>query len=110
MSKPNMLDKTLKLLFRTTETQRIAQILLVEIRDRQNAGKPYTADEYHNFCKLKGIEEQKYQSVLSKLRQAGLVVKKGGHHAGTITLNSHFILYLLKEWNEFLGVEYGKPT
>ena len=110
MSKTIMLDRTLKLLFRTTETQRIAKILLTEIRDRQNAGDPYTADEYHQFCKLKGIDEQKYQTALSKLRKAGLVVKKGGHHAGRITLNSHFILYLLKEWNEFLGVQYGKPT
>ena len=109
MSEPSMLDKTISLLFRTRETQRIALKLLMTIRNRQIAGKPYTADEYHEFCKEHGFSEQTYQGVLSKLRQHGIVQKKGGHHAGRITLNTYFVFQLLQEWNEFLGVGYAKP-
>jgi len=110
MSKTSMvLEKTISLLF-DPKTRVVAQTLLTEIRNRQNTGNPYLADEYMEFCKKYGFELSTYYSVLSKLREYGLVMKTGGHHKGCYKINSHFIFQILKEWLEFLGVEYGKPT
>jgi len=109
MSETSMvLEKTVSLLFEP-KTRKLAQILLTEIRNRQETNNPYKADEYQDFCKKYGFSQTQYYTVLSKLRDFGLVRKYGGHHEGCYAVNSHFILQLLKEWLSFLGANYEKP-
>ena len=80
-----MLEKTLELLFRTAKTRKIALALLREVRDRQNTENPYSAEEYHRFCEKHNFKESSYQSVVSTLRNCGLLVKSGGHLEGDMT-------------------------
>ncbi|MEM3874691.1 MAG: hypothetical protein QXU45_06125 [Candidatus Bathyarchaeia archaeon] len=109
MSKSNMpLEKTISLLF-DPKTRNLAITLLMEIRNRQNTENPYKSKEYVEFCKRHGFQQTQYYSVLSKLRDYGIVYKTGGHHEGVYRINSYFIFQLLKEWMEFLGVEYSNP-
>ena len=98
-----MLKKTLSLLFRTQETRRIALALLTEVRDRHNTENPYSAEEYHDFCRNHGFKESSYQNVVSTLRSCGLLVKSGGHHGGRYDINYRFALVLSSELFEFLG-------
>ena len=100
-----MLEKTLRLLFRTHETRKIALALLREVRERQNTADPYTSDEYHEFCKEHDFKESSYQSVVSTLRNCGLLVKSGGHHGGRYDINYRFALDLSSELYEFLGAK-----
>ena len=104
-----MLEKTLRLLFRTQETRRIALTLLIQVRDRQNAENPYTSDEYHEFCKKHEFKESSYQNVVATLRNCGLLVKSGGHHGGRYDINYHFALELASELFQFLGARYTNP-
>jgi Cdc6-like AAA superfamily ATPase len=104
-----VLEKTISMLF-DPKTRILAQTLLTEIRNRQDTDNPYKADEYQEFCKKHGFSQNQYYTILSKLRDVGIVRKYGGHHEGAYAINSHFILQLLKEWLEFLGAEYGEPT
>lgn len=103
-----MLEKTLKLLFRTQDTQRIALVLLTEIRDRQNTENPYTSDEYHELCKKHNFSEQSYQNVLNTLREHELLIKTGGHHGGRYDINYSFVSRFASELFEFLGAKYKK--
>ena len=100
-----MLEKTLALLFRTHETRKIALTLLVEVRDRQTTENPYSAEEYHDFCRGHGFKESSYQNVVSTLRNCGLLVKSGGHHGGRYDINYSFALDLSSELYEFLGAK-----
>lgn len=110
MSKSNIpLEKTISLIF-DPKTRNVARMLLTEIRNRQNTDNPYHADEYGEFCKEHGFEQSTYYSVLSKLREHGIVMKTGGHHKGVYRINSYFIFQLLRELLDFVGVEYRKPT
>jgi len=104
-----MLEKTLALLFRTQETRKIALALLTEVRNRQNSKNPYSAEEYHKFCKDHNFKESSYQSVVATLRNCGLLVKSGGHHGGRYDINYHFVLKLAGELFKFLGVRYKNP-
>ena len=104
-----MLEKTLRLLFRTPKTRKIALALLIEVRDRQTSENPYTSDEYHEFCKEHNFKETSYQNVLSTLRNNGLLVKSGGHHEGRLDINYHFPLELASELYEFLHAKYKDP-
>ncbi|MEM3617345.1 MAG: hypothetical protein QXJ31_05475 [Candidatus Bathyarchaeia archaeon] len=109
MSKSTMpLEKTISLLF-DPKTRNLATTLLIEIKNRQDTNNPYKSNEYQQFCKKYGFEQSTYYSVLSKLREYGIVYKSGGHHEGVYRINSYFIFQLLKEWMEFLGVEYSNP-
>jgi hypothetical protein len=101
-----MLEKTLALLFRTQETRKIALALLTEVRDRQNTENPYSAEEYHDFCRRHDFKESSYQNVVSTLRNCGLLVKSGGHHGGRYDINYHFPLELAGELFKFLGAKY----
>ena len=101
-----MLEKTLRLLFRTHETRKIALALLREVRDRQNTENPYTSDEYHKFCREHECKESLYQSVVSTLRNCGLLVKSGGHHGGRYDINYAFVLELAGELYKFLNAKY----
>ena len=103
-----MLEKTLSLLFRTQETRKIALALLREVRERQNTADPYTSDEYHEFCRNHDFKESSYQTVVSTLRNCGLLVKSGGHHGGRYDINCHFPLELASELFEFLGAKHKK--
>ena len=105
-----MLQKTLALLFRTHETRRIALTLLVEVRDRQTTENLYTSDEYHKFCEKHEFKESSYQSVVSRLRNCGLLVKSGGHHGGRYDINYRFPLELASELYEFLGAKHKAPA
>ena len=82
--------------------------LLREVRDRQSTENPYTSDEYHEFCKKHNFNEASYQSVLSTLRNCGLLAKSGGHHVGRYDINYAFVLELLIELYEFLGAKQKK--
>jgi len=104
-----MLKKTLSLLFRTEETRKIALALLTEVRNRQNIENPYSSAEYHEFCKKNNFSEASYQSVLSILRENGLLVKSGGHHEGKLEINTYFVQQLLIELFEFLNAKYKNP-
>ena len=104
-----MLEKTLLLLFRTQETRKIALTLLREVRERQNTADPYTSDEYHEFCRKHNFKESSYQSVVSTLRNCGLLVKSGGHHGGRYDINYHFPLELASELFKFLGAKHKNP-
>jgi hypothetical protein len=101
-----MLEKTLSLLFRTQETRKIALALLMEVRDRQTSGNPYTSDEYHKFCMDHCIKESSYQGVVATLRNCGLLVKSGGHHGGRYDINYAFVLELAGELYKFLNARY----
>lgn len=101
-----MLEKTLALLFRTQETRKIALALLKEVRSRQTTADPYTSDEYHEFCRKHNFKESSYQSVVSTLRNCGLLVKSGGHYGGRYDINYHFPLDLASELFQFLGAKY----
>ena len=100
-----MLEKTLALLFRTHETRKIALTLLMEVRDRQTSEDPYSAEEYHDFCKNHGFKESSYQNVVSTLRNCGLLVKSGGHHGRRYDISYSFALDLSSELYEFLGAK-----
>ena len=104
-----MLKKTLALLFRNDKTVGIALALLTEVRDRQNTENPYTADEYHDFCREHNFKEESYQNVLKTLRDSGLLVKSGGHHGGRYDINYHFPLELASELYKFLNAKYKNP-
>ena len=104
-----MLRKTLALLFRTHETRKIALTLLMEVRDRQTTESPYSAEEYHEFCRKRNFKESSYQNVVSTLRNCGLLVKSGGHHEGKFYVNYHFPLELASELYEFLNAKYKNP-
>jgi hypothetical protein len=104
-----MLEKTLALLFRTHETRKIALILLVEVRDRQTSENPYSAEEYHDFCRGHGFKESSYQNVVSTLRNYGLLVKSGGHHGGRYDISYHFPLELASELYHFLHARHRNP-
>lgn len=104
-----MLKKTLSLLFRKEETRRIALTLLMEVRDRQKTENPYTSDEYHEFCRKHNFKEASYQSVLSTLRNCGLLLKSGGHHGGRYDIDCFFVVDLIRELFKFLSVKYKDP-
>ena len=104
-----MLEKTLALLFRTHETRKIALTLLVEVRNKQTTENPYTSDEYHKFCREHEFKESSYQSVVSTLRNCGLLVKSGGHHGGRYDINYYFPLELAGELYEFLHAKHKNP-
>ena len=101
---PQYLTKTLQILFpREEKLRKIALTILIEIRKRQHTANKYCSAEYHDFCKKHGIKEYNYQTVLSALKERGLVIKKGGHHEGEYTISTDFWDSLLKELHEFLG-------
>ena len=104
-----MLKKTLALLFRNDKTVGIALAILTEVRDRQDTENPYSAEEYHDFCGRHGFKESSYQSVVSTLRNCGLLVKSGGHHGGRYDINYHFPLELASELYEFLHARHRNP-
>lgn len=104
-----MLEKTLALLFRNDKTVGIALAILTEVRDRQNSENPYSAEEYHEFCREHNFKESSYQNVVSTLRNCGLLVKSGGHHEGKFYVNYHFPLELASELYEFLHAKYKNP-
>jgi hypothetical protein len=104
-----MLEKTLSLLFRNDKTIGIALAILTEVRDRQDTVNPYSAEEYHDFCRNHGFKESSYQNVVSTLRNCGLLVKSGGHHGGRYDINYHFPLELADELFKFLGAKCKNP-
>ena len=104
-----MLKKTLSLLFRNDKTVGIALAILTEVRDRQNSENPYSAEEYHEFCREHNFKESSYQNVVSTLRNCGLLVKSGGHHGGRYDINYDFPLELASELFEFLHAKYKNP-
>jgi len=100
-----MLKKTLALLFRNDKTVGLALAILTEVRDRQDTENPYSAEEYHKFCREHKFKESSYQNVVSTLRNCGLLVKSGGHHGGRCDINYRFALDLSSELYEFLGAK-----
>jgi len=101
---PQYLTNTLEILFpRQEEHRKLALIILLEIRNRQYTSNKYNSAEYHDFCKKHGIKEYNYQTVLSTLKDKGLVIKKGGHHEGEYTISTDFWDSLVKELHKFLG-------
>ena len=101
---PKYLVNTLKILFPRQEKHRkLALIILLEIRNRQYTSNKYNSAEYHEFCKKHSIKEYNYQTVLSALKDKGLVIKKGGHHEGEYTISTDFWDVLMKELHEFLS-------
>jgi hypothetical protein len=87
----------------------MALAILTEVRDRQGTESPYSAEEYHEFCKECNFKETSHQNVLSTLRNSGLLVKSGGHHEGRLNINYHFPLELASELYEFLHAKYKNP-
>lgn len=101
---PKYLVNTLEILFPRQEKHRkLALIILLEIRNRQYTSSKYNSTEWKEFCKKHSIKEHTYQTVLSTLRDWGLVLKKGGHHEGEFTISTEFWDSLMKELHEFLG-------
>lgn len=95
------LDKTLGLIFRTVKKREKALLILTEMRNRKQTN-PYRAEEYHDFCKKHEMKEEHYQSILSVLKDKGLIVKVGKLQTGYFKLSNQFIFSLLGEFFNFI--------
>lgn len=102
----NLLQKTLSILIPRSEmNKRIALQILLEYRNRMHTKERYDATEWKEFAERLGISESKFQSVQNSLRDAGMLLKRGGHHEGEYTISTKWLDELINEWHGFLTTD-----
>ena len=84
-------------MFKTAERRELAYKMLQTLKIREREGIPYKATERVSFCSEEAIPLSKYDSVLMRLKDVGLVRKEGGK----LLLSNDFVYSLLNEWLEF---------
>ena len=84
-------------MFKTKERCELGYKILQTLKIRDREGDPYKATERVSFCNEKAIPLSKYDSVLMKLKEVGLVRKEDGR----LLLSNDFVYGFLSEWIEF---------
>ena len=94
---PKPLEKTLEMVFKTAERKALAYKILQTLKRREREGQAFKATERVHFCSEEAIPLSKYDSVLMRLKDVGLVRKEGGR----LLLSNDFVYNLLDEWLKF---------
>ena len=85
------------MVFKTKERKELALKILHTLKLREREEHSFKATERVSFCSEQGIPLSKYDSVLMRLKDVGLVRKDGGR----LLLSNDFVYDLLNEWIEF---------
>ena len=86
------------MVFKTAERREIAIMILQTVKQREREANPYKASERVSFCSERAIPLSKYDGVLMRLKQVGLVRKEGNR----LLPSNDFVFGLLIEWLDFL--------
>lgn len=84
------------------EKVKMAEIWLKEVRERQTTNNPYRDSEWRRFIEEHDFTYHTYNTTINVLKEAGIVVKVKGE----FKLTSLWLVELMKEWNQWLGVEF----
>ena len=102
----NKLPKLIRMAMGSPDKVKLAEIWLKEVRERQSTNNPFKDSEWKRFCDEHGFTQWTYSSTINMLKQMGMVVKE----KRVWRLSSLWLIELMKEWNEWLGVEYTKKS
>lgn len=98
----NMLPKLIRMVLNSSEKVKCAGLWLKEVFVRQSTDNPFKDSEWRRFIEEHGFTYHTYNETINVLKQAGLIFKE----KRVWRLNSLWLVELMKEWNEWLGVKY----
>ena len=98
----NMLPNLIKTLLHMPEKIKMAEIWLKEVFERQSTNAPFQDSEWERSIKEHGFTYHTYNTTANVLKDVGLVSKD----RGVWKLNSLWLVELMKEWNQWLGIEF----